>query len=148
MNLINAINRMRPLLAKADRNPHRTYINFRFDDRDVAALRAVIGEAERRLQYDDEEVEQRNIGAVIMAKKFLEIANTGDNAGHFGDKTIQAAADAIAELRRANADLEDRIGVLRKRYDDLQANPVPQHETVKTDTFLFPPRPYEPWMDY
>lgn len=47
---------------------------------------------------EDEEIEQRNIGAVICANLLREIAETGKHRGVFGAPEIEAAAQAILKL--------------------------------------------------
>ncbi len=49
------------------------------------------------------ELEQRNIGATITARKLLDIARTGEHSGKFGCPIIQACAEEIVKLyQRAN----------------------------------------------
>ena len=58
---------------------------------------------------EDAEVEQRNVGSYITARKLLEIAKTGEHAGVFGGEVLEQAAQSILALHRKIADLQKEL---------------------------------------
>ena len=144
MTLIEAVEKLRPLLVKAELAGRRTYITANLSQGDVAALREVIGECEKVLGYDDIELEHRNRGALICAEKLLEIAISGEHVGRFGCPVMNEVADRLVRLHELNAAREKQLtGLLTMRnaliglWPSLAsemplANPVPQQEAVKT----------------